>query len=160
MSSPHRRARREKRRNKPYRRREPRGHMLVASDLVLRPLETIVDQLDISGSLDTDGKGNPIFRDGNGRTHDAAAAIEGLMWHFEMHSIRHGCPLPLDGVRELHVALKYIAPVMESTLVKLKSDLPVLRRAMALADPDDQLDLLRQTQIKAEMEAQPCPTTR
>ncbi|KDC15347.1 hypothetical protein L542_2103 [Bordetella bronchiseptica F-1] len=63
-------------------------------------------------------------------------------------------------MRELHVALKYIAPVMESTLVKLKSDLPVLRRAMALADPDDQLELLRQTQIKAEMEAQPCPTTR
>src|SRR3546814_2911572 len=45
MSNPYRKARREKRRNKPYRQRPKHAPMLVATDLVLRPLEQIIDQL-------------------------------------------------------------------------------------------------------------------
>lgn len=153
MSNPFRKARREKRRNKPYRQRAVYTPMLVATDLVLRPLESIVDRLEIDGTVDVDGKGNPVFQAGDGRWYDAAGAIEGVMWHFEMFCTRHRRELPLDSLRELHIALKYIKPVMGSTLAKLKKDMPALRRAMAMADSDDQLDLLQQTRIKAELEA-------
>src|SRR5690606_33886464 len=151
MSNPYRKTRREKRRNKPYRQRAKHAPMLVASDLVLRPVEAIIDRLEIDGTVDVDGKGNPIFQAGDGEWYDAAGAIEGVIWHFEMFCTRHGRELPLDSLRELHIALKYIKPVMGSTLAKLKKDMPALRRAMAMANPNDQLNLLRQTQIKAEL---------
>lgn len=153
MSNPYRKARREKRRNKPYRRRAKHAPMLVASDLVLLPVKAIIDRLEIDGTVDVDGKGNPILQAGDGEWYDAAGAIEGVIWHFEMFCARHGRELPLDSLRELHIALKYLAPVMESTLAKLDKEMPALRRAMAMADPDDQLDLLRQTQVKAELES-------
>ncbi|CAP41281.1 hypothetical protein [Bordetella petrii] len=153
MSNPFRQARREKRRNKPYRPRAVHTPMLVATDLVLRPLEQIIDQLERDGTVTTDAKGYAVFQAGDGQWYPSDEAIEGVIWHFEMFCTRHGRELPLDGLRELHIALHYIKPVMESTVVKLKDAMPVLRRAMAMADPDDQLDLLQQTRIKAEMEA-------
>lgn len=153
MSNPHKRARRAKARNKTYRPREVRTPMLVGSELVMRPLEAIVDQLDRDGTVTVDGKGVPVFQAGDGEWYDAAGGIEGVMWHFEMHATRHGLDLPLDGLRELVIALRYCVPVQTSTMAKLRAALPVLRRAMAMGDPDDQVDLLQQTRIKAEMEA-------
>jgi hypothetical protein len=70
-----------------------------------------------------------------------------------MMAQRHKLELPLDGLRELHISLKYLVPIQQRTIVKLRAALPVLQRAMALGDPDDQIDLLQQTRIKAELEA-------
>lgn len=152
MSSPHRRARRAKR-QKTYREKPVHAPMLVASALVLGPLEAIVDRLEIDGTVDVDGRGNPIIQDmQTGEWYDAAGGIEGLCWHLDMHCTRHGVSLPLDGLRELHIAFKYCAPVQASTMRKLREALPILRRAMAMADKSDQLDLMRQTMIKAELE--------
>ncbi|WP_026641151.1 hypothetical protein [Bordetella petrii] len=156
MSNPFRKTRREKRRNKPYRRRAVHTPMLVATDLVLRPLEAIVDRLEIDGTVDVDGKGNPVFQAGDGNWYDAAGAIEGVMWHFDMMATRHGRTLPLDGLKELVIAFRYCVPVQASTMQKLRAALPVLRKTMSLAAPDEQVDLLRQTQIKAEMEHAQC----
>lgn len=117
-------------------------------------LEAIVDRLEIDGTVDVDGKGNPVIQDvQTGEWYDAAGGIEGLCWHLDMHCTRHGVTLPLDGLRELHIAFKYCAPVQASTMRKLREALPILRRAMAMADKSDQLDLMRQTMIKAELEA-------
>lgn len=153
MSNKYRKARR----NKAYRPKPVRAPMVVASALVLAPLEAIIDRLDIDGTVAIDGKGNPILQDmQTGEWYDAAGGIEGLIWHLDMHCTRHGVVLPLDGLRELHIAFKYCAPVQPSTMRKLREALPILQRAMAVADKDDQLDLLRQTQIKAAMEAHAC----
>ena len=153
MSNPHQHARRAKRRNKAYKPRPVRTPMLVGSELVLRPLERIIDRLEIDGTNDVDGRGTPVIQDGNGEWYDAAGGLEGVQWHFEMMATRHGLTLPLDGLRELVIALRYCVPVKASTMAKLRDALPVLRRAMATADKDDQVDLLQQTRIKAEMEA-------
>ncbi|KAG1305825.1 hypothetical protein G6F63_016579 [Rhizopus arrhizus] len=61
--------------------------------------------------------------------------------------------LPLDPLRELHIALKYLVPIRAETMAGLATTMPALRRAMATADPDDQTDLLLQTQIRAELDA-------
>lgn len=150
MSKPHRTARRNKR----YVRRPVRTPMIVGTDLVLRPLEAIVDRLEIDGTVDVDGKGNPVFQAGDGEWYDAAGAIEGVMWHMEMWATRHRRELPLDGLRELVIAFRYCVPVQMSTMQKLRTALPLLRRAMGTGNPDEQVDLLRQTQIRAELEAQ------
>lgn len=148
MSNPHRKARRNKR----YRPREIRTPMIVGTDLVLRPLEAIVGRLEIDGTVDVDGKGDPVFQAGDGEWYDAAGAIEGVSWHFEMLATRHGLTLPLDGLNELVIAFRYCVPVQPSTMAKLRIALPVLRRVMGMGDPQEQVNLLQQTQIRAELE--------
>ena len=137
---------------KPYRARKIRTPMIVGADLVMRPLEQIVDQIERDGTVDASPKGVPMFKAGDGRWYDSAAAIEGVIWHFEMFSIRHNLTLPLDALRELHIALKYQVPVFERTVKGLKEAMPELRCAMSLADPEEQLDILLQAQIKEELQ--------
>ena len=133
--------------------RAKRAPMLVATDLVLRPLEAIIDQINRDGTVHTDAQGFPDFRAGDGKWYEAAGAIEGVIWHFEMWCTRHNRTLPLEPLRELHIALKYLVPIREETMAGLATTMPALRRAMATADPDDQTDLLLQTQIRAELDA-------
>lgn len=152
MSKPHRKAQRA--RNKRYVPKPIRTPMLIGAELVLRPLEQIIDRLEIDGTVDVDGRGTPVFQDGDGQWYEAAGAIEGLMWHIEMLAIRHGMDLPLDGMRELVTAFRYLVPVQPSTMAKLRLAMPELRRVLSMADPDEQISLMRQTQIKAELEAQ------
>ena len=150
MSSKHRKSRR----HKFYRPKPVHAPMLVASALVLGPLEAVVDRLEIDGTVDVDGRGNLVIQDPQaGEWYDAAGGIEGLIWHLDMHRTRYGVVLPLDGVRELHIAFKSCAPVQASTIRKRRAAIPVLQRAMALVNKDHQIDLLRQTQMKAAMEA-------
>ena len=154
MSSQFRKQRRHKARNKAYTPREVRTPMIVGSELVMQPLEAIFDQLERDGTVHTDQKGVPVFQAGDGIWYDAAEAIEGVIWHFEMISTRTGKDLPLDGLRELVIAFRYVQPVLDSTMQKLRESLPVLRRVLALGDPDEQASLLTQTMIRAEFEKQ------
>ncbi|WP_028354788.1 hypothetical protein [Bordetella petrii] len=148
MSNKYRKQRRAKR----YVPRPVRTPMIVGTDLVLRPLEAIVDRLEIDGTVDVDGKGNPVFQAGDGEWYETAGAIEGVMWHFDMMATRHGLTLPLDGLKELIIAFRYCVPVQASTMQKLRAALPVLRKVMGTGNPNEQVDLLRQTQIRAELE--------
>lgn len=150
MSHPH--SKRRKERNKRYVPRLVRTPMLIGSDLVMRPVEQIIEQIERDGTVMVGSNGFPVFQAGDGKWHDSAAGIEGLIWHLEMWCTRHGRELPLQPLRDLHTALKYLVPVMEKNLFALRATLPVLRRAIATSDPDDAIDLLQQTRIKAEIE--------
>lgn len=134
-----------------YRPKDVRTPMLVGTDLVLRPLERIIEQIERDGTVNASRRGVPIFQQ-DGKWYETAAAIEGVIWHFETFAARHQIDLPLDALRELHTALKYLVPVFERTLTGVKAALPVLRRAMSLADPDEQIDILMGAQIRAEQE--------
>jgi hypothetical protein len=130
-----------------------RNSMVLAAELVMRPVDQIIDQIERDGTVDVDERGFPHFQAGDGNWYDSAAGIEGVIWHFEMWCIRHGKELPLQPLRDLHVALKYLVPVQARTLADLKTSMPQLRRALALANPEDALDLLHQAEIKDAMEA-------
>ncbi|MBV6304894.1 hypothetical protein KVP10_08340 [Candidimonas humi] len=148
MSNRHPKARRTKR----YTPRPIHPPMIIASALVLGPLIAILDRLEIDGTVNVDERGDPILQDGDGNWYEAAGGIEGLIWHLEMHAARHSVSLPLDGLRELERAFRFCSPVQSSTIRKLRQAMPMLQRLMATADPEDQLDLLQQTRIKAAME--------
>lgn len=128
--------------------------MIIGAEVVLRPLEQLFDQLDRTGEVSVDARGYPEFLAADGHWYEAAPAIEGLIWHFEMWCTRHDKKLPLQPLRDLHVALHYLVPVQPSTIAALRDALPILRRTMALGSPEDQVDLFQQTRIKAAMEAQ------
>lgn len=126
--------------------------MIVGAEIVMRPLEQLFDELDRTGKVTVNSRGFPEFLACDGHWYEAAPAIEGLIWHFEMWCTRHRKELPLQPLRELHIALHYLVPVQESTIDALRQALPVLRRVIALGLPEDQVDLLQQTRIKAELE--------
>lgn len=127
--------------------------MIVGAEIVMRPLEQLFDELDRTGKVSVNAKGYPDFLACDGRRYEAAPAIEELIWHFEMWGIRHGRKLPLQPLRDLHIALHYLVPIQESTIEGLRQALPALRRVIALGQPADQVDLFQQTRIKAAMES-------
>ncbi|MGN6659628.1 MAG: hypothetical protein ACTHKN_11615 [Achromobacter mucicolens] len=126
--------------------------MMVGAEIVMRPLEQLFDELDRTGKVSVNARGYPDFLACDGYRYEAAPAIEGLIWHFEMWETRHGKKLPLQPLRDLHVALHYIVPVQERTVEALRHTLPILRQVMAMGTPEDQGDLLMQTCIKSLME--------
>ncbi|HAP28189.1 MAG TPA: hypothetical protein DCR74_21825 [Achromobacter sp.] len=126
--------------------------MMAGAEFVMRTLEHLLDELDRTGKVSVNARGYPDFLACDGYRYEAAPAIEGLIWHFEMWETRHGKQLPLQPLRDLHVALHYIVPVQERTVEALRHALPILRRVMATGAPEDQGDLLTQTCIKSLME--------
>lgn len=136
----------------PRRERPVHAPMVVGAELVMRPLEQIIEQIATHGTVDVDERGHPQFMAADGHWYESAGAIEGVVWHFEMLETRRQVALPLEGLRDLHIALKYLVPIRETTMAKLAHEIPVLRAALAQGDPEEQLDILQQTRIKAEFE--------
>ena len=108
--------------------------------------------MDRTGEVSVDARGYPEFLAADGHWYEAAPAIEGLIWHFEMWCTRHDKKLPLQPLRDLHVALHYLVPVQPSTIAALRDAHPAPHDG--LGSPEDQVDLFQQTRIKAAMEAQ------
>lgn len=142
-----------RRRSRTRREERPKAApMMVGAEIVMRPLEQLFDELDRTGKISVNERGFPEFLACDGYRYEAAPAIEGLIWHFEMWETRHGKTLPLQPLRDLHVALHYLVPIQERTVEALRQTLPILRNVMATGKPEDQIDLLQQTRIKAAME--------
>lgn len=134
--------------------------MLVKAQYTLEPLETLLDQIERCGTVDT-AQGEAIFPNhADGVWYPAVGAVAGMADFFEMWATRHGKPLNVSALRQLAARLDSGMPLDQPLVDRLHALFPVLRRVSATLHPDDAEDLLRQTQIKAEMEAQPCPTTR
>lgn len=135
--------------------------MLIKAQQTLAPLESIIDQIDRAGTVDTDRQGRPIFYCvADGQWYESAPAIVGMADFFDMWATRHGRPFRATALRQLAKRLEAGMPIDAPLLAVLRAEIPMLRRIGAGLDQADATDLLRQTQIKAEMEAQPCPTTR
>lgn len=126
--------------------------MLIGSQLLLQPVEHIVDQIERHGRVPANTDGQPQFQAADGHWEEAAPAIQELIWHFEMWCIRHRCDLPLQPLRDLHTALHFLVPVHDTTLEALRLTLPVLRRVLAFGERADQGDLMQQALIKGAME--------
>lgn len=139
---------------KPQRNENVHHHMIIGSALVFGPLEAIIDQIEADGTLNCSPRGRPIFRDfKDGHWYDTAAALEGVIAHLEMYETRHGVQLPLEALRQFHRLVDHVMNIPQSLMDALRRDLPALQRVLALSDPEDVLDLYRQTQVKFAMEA-------
>lgn len=58
--------------------------MLVGAEIVTRPLEQLFDELVRTGAVSVNARGFPQFLACDGHWYEAAPAIDGLIWHFEM----------------------------------------------------------------------------
>ena len=136
--------------------RPERLPMLVKTQQTLAPLEAIIDQIQRDGTVTIDARGVPIFYCvADGEWYASAPAISGMADFFDMWATRHGSPFKATALRQLANRLDVGMPIDAPLMAALNREIPNLRRIGASLDQADASDLLRQTQIKAEMEARP-----
>lgn len=144
---------RKPRRHKRYVKRPTVIPMLVKSQNAIGPLEDWLRQIEIHETVDS-VQGEAILRiHGDGFAYPAAGAVDGVADFFEMWATRHGKTLDVSALRQVAVRLANGAPIDHPLMERVKALLPTLRRIGALMNCDDAEDLIRQTQIKAELEA-------
>lgn len=143
----------KKRRNKTYKQRPAVVPMIVKADLTMRPIEEIIEHIEVHGTLPVDDRGEPVYTTQHGDTLPLWEVIDGMVTTFEMWCTRHNKQLPLSPLRMFVGALHYSMPITTLNLEAIKQCLPRLREAARHMDREDMHDLVVQTQIKAEIEA-------
>jgi hypothetical protein len=128
-------------------------NMLVKADYVLAPLEAVLMQMELRGTVDVDATGTPVFRDPFGsHWYATAPAIAGIVEFVDQWGIRNQKPVPLAPLRQLHARLDYVMPVDQAMLDEVKALMPALRRIAGLMDPKEAESLLLGSQVKAELD--------
>ena len=140
------------RRRKPYKPKPVRTPLIVGAQLVFGPLQAIMDQLDLDGTVTTNAQGTAMFQDGDGNWYETSTALEGIIEHCDMWAARHNKALPTGSLAQLARFLRFGMNLPESLMQNLHHDIPRLQAAMARGNADDMVDLLNQVQIKVELE--------
>lgn len=144
---------RKPRRNKRYVPRVARLPMLIKTQQTLAPLESIIDQIERDGTVTVDARSVPIFHCvADGEWYASAPAIAGMADFFDMWAVRHGHAFKATALRQLANRLEAGMPIDAPLMSALQAEIPTLRRIGASLNQADASDLLRQTQILAEME--------
>lgn len=99
------------------RRRERRADipMIVKTDYVLAPVEAVLAQLELRGTVDVLPNGTPIFQAADGTWCPTADAIVGMADFFEMWATRHRASVDVSALRQIAARLEYGMPVDEYT---------------------------------------------
>ncbi|MDQ2150092.1 hypothetical protein RBI22_15340 [Alcaligenaceae bacterium C4P045] len=127
--------------------------MIVKADTALRPLEEVIDQIERHGTVDVSERGAPVFKPpGECQWMDIAPAIAGLADTFEIYASRHGREINVRPLRVLCAALESGADVTQTNLTELHTLMPRLRAISARFGQKEAVDLVRVTEIKAELE--------
>lgn len=136
--------------------RPERLPMLIKTQQTLAPLEAIIDQIERDGTVTVDARNVPIFHCvADGEWYASAPAIAGMADFFDMWAVRHGHAFKAAALRQLANRLEAGMPIDAPLMAALRAEIPTLRRIGASLNQADASDLLRQTQILAEMEARP-----
>lgn len=116
---------------------------------IMDPLLSIIDQLEQHGTIDVAGIGTAVFKDqGDGHWYDSAVAIAGVVEAFEIHEIRIGQDLHLDGLRKLGKALEYGMPIDHHQTTAARDSLQHIRAASLEMTAGYARDLIKDFQIK------------
>lgn len=144
---------RQQARQRAMRRVERPWHMpmIMKARNAIGPLEDWLNQIEANGTAYS-VQGEPlIFNHSDNCAYPAAGAIDGIADLFEMWSIRHGKPMNVEPLRQLAARLGNGAPIDAPLLERVRAVLPKLQAIGVHMNQDDAEDLIRQTQIKAEL---------
>lgn len=122
-----------------------KGNMLVAGYRVLRPIEAIIERLDIDGTIDTI-QGMAVYYDGED-TYEVVPALNGLTDWIELSAAKIGASISTEPLHELRKCLEFDMPVTEKKLNAVKSLLPKLRAFLSRLPVDVALSNLTTVQI-------------
>lgn len=128
--------------------------MLARMQCVLAPLESIINQIEETGTVNTGPGGVPMFLPLNETTWCATVpAIIGITDLFEMWATRHNRKLDLTGLTQFAHRLEYDMPITQVEIDAARRVMSLLRRVVIGLMQDEADDLIRQVQIKDEFEA-------
>lgn len=124
-------------------------------DQVWRPLEQIMDRMQIDGTVET-AQGRPILYDaGTGGWYEIAPAIEGLIDFHRIAGSRHGWQIDLRPLEKLAAKLQHGTPIFEPDLQAVRTLAAQLKRHVGRLTLREAKDILTTVRIQIEMEKQP-----
>lgn len=122
-----------KKRNKAYKPRPVKRPMVVSGFRILHPIQSIIDRLDIDGTVETVND-IPVYTDGD-ETYQIVPALLGLIDWLELCASHTGRALNLVPLRQLAGHFHAKEAVTVETFESCKKLLPVLQRLVAMT-PD------------------------
>lgn len=131
--------------------------MLVKADITMRPLEDVIDRIERECVLDVArihaGCESAVFKASlDGVWYELAGAIEGIVWMFELWAERNEKVAPVEPLKVLIKRLQFDMPITQIEVDAVRAVMPKLRRIATFIDPYEAADIVRTTQIRAELE--------
>lgn len=151
-------AKQKKPRNKAYKQRVSSGTLKLSSKPwrvknITAPLESILDQLEQSGTID-EISGQPVFKDcRSGKWCDSVSGILGCCEMYEIHERRTGDNLCLEPLRQLANKLKYSMPIFAADTEAARGSVNRLRDATLEMTESYSIELLNDFKLKVRLEA-------
>ncbi len=149
-------SRQNKRRNKPYRARDPGCVKLKTLpwliDSVFSPLYSIIDQLEGDGTIYVTNDDVPVFLNRkDGRFYETASAVTGFIEGYEIHERRTGRSLGMDPLRHLVALIKNGKMITPADTKKAREALDRIRAETMGMTWNYADEMLRDFRIKEEL---------
>ncbi len=120
--------------------------MMLKIQLVLAPLEAIIDEIERDGTVDTIN-GTPVFRAlGDESWYASHPAIIGIVELFEEWCRRTGRTVEVRGLKRLANKLQASMPLAESDISDVRREMVGLRRAVMQMTHAEAIELVEWTQ--------------
>lgn len=138
-----------KKRNKAYKPKPVKLPMALCSSTVLCPIQSIINRLDIDGTVDT-VDGRPVFNDG-GDLYEIVPALDGLLDWIGLYAKKSGRHINLEPFEQLKQQLHFSMPIQATTFNACKAMLPEMQRFVALMPAKEALSNLTTVQISGKL---------
>lgn len=131
----------------PYLRTCPWKIMFVWS-----PLETVLDQIEKDGTVDTDGKHIVFKEDMRGGKYDLVAALRGVIQFHELAEKLHGVPAQVDALRKFANKLDASMPIFEQDIADVRECIRSCWKQALTLRVSQATSIVDTVRISAEME--------
>lgn len=120
---------------------------------VFDPLESIIDQLEQEGTINTSDTGTPMFKDEtDGHWYCSVSALNGVVEAYEIHEKRFGRNLNLEPLRQLSNKLQYGMLIFDSDTKAVRACLARMRLETMQMTSAYAKELVKDFQIKEALE--------
>jgi hypothetical protein len=115
----------------------------------LEPIEKILNEIEATGSIDTE-QGHVVFRDAGSRYYyNAIPAMNGVLEMFEIAAKRHNWPIDLTGLTRLAKKLDVSCPLVQADIDSARKAVAEIYKyapTLTLGEADDLVSTVRISQ--------------
>lgn len=117
------------------------------------PIESLLIQIEHTGTVDVTDKGMPILRaPGESEWVETSSAIEGFIDAFEIHAHRSRQQINMQALQQLANKLRYGSPLFQRDIDSARVCVAALRQIASGFPAGYAKDLVQSVQIKHELE--------
>lgn len=131
----------------PYLRTCPWKVMFVWS-----PLETVLNQIEKDGTVDTDGKHIIFEEDMRGGRYDLVAALRGVIEFHELARDWYGLPVAVSALAKFANKLESGSPIFEQDLAAVRETIVACKRQAMRLRVSEAADIVDTVRVSAEID--------